>query len=90
MTNMNKNEDNGRRAGGQKSREGGRGDPDKASPAAVERYLKGIKFPANKEKLTQQAKSNNAPSDVLSVISRMEDKEYNSPVDVAKEVGNVE
>ncbi len=76
--------------GGRKSSEGGRGDPEKASPAAVERYLRGIHFPAEKRELIQHAKENGAPDDVLRVLSRFEDKEYSGAVDVAKEVGKVE
>lgn len=80
----------GRREGGQKSSEGGRGNPEKASPAAVERYIKGIHFPAGKEDLLNQAKENKAPNDVMHVIKQFEDKEFNSPVDIAKEVGRIE
>lgn len=76
--------------GGRKSSEGGRGDPNKASPAAVERYLKGIHYPASKDELLRQAKDNGAPQDVMNVLNRFEDKKYGSTVDVAKEVGAVE
>jgi len=91
MTERDKNQGfGGRSEAGRKSSEGGRGNPEKASPAAVERYLKGIHFPANKGDLTDIAQQNGAPSDVMSVINRFEEKEYNSPVDIAKEVGRVE
>ena len=76
--------------GGRKASQGGRGDPEKASPAAIERYLKGIHFPAGKDDLIQQAKGNGAPDDVLRVLNRFENKEYSGAVDVAKEVGKVE
>lgn len=82
--------DEGRSIGGQKSSEGGRGNPEKASPAAVERYIKGVDFPANKQDLIEQARKNNAPSDVLNVMDRFSDREYNTPVDIAKEVGRSE
>lgn len=84
------NKHDGRIEGGRKSSEGGRGDPEKASPAAVERYLKGAKYPAKKAELQKRAKENGAPSDVMHVIERFEDKEYHSPIDIAKEVGKVE
>lgn len=83
--------DKGRSEGGKKSSDGGRGDPNKASPAEIERYLKGIHFPVKKEDLIAHAKQNKAPSDVLSVLERFDDKkEFNSPIDVSKEVGRVE
>ncbi|KIE05571.1 Uncharacterized protein NF27_DP01150 [Candidatus Jidaibacter acanthamoeba] len=87
---MVKDTKDGRVEGGKKTSEGGRGDPEKASPAAVERYLKGIHYPAGKADLEKTAKKNGAPSDVLNVLSRFDDKEYKSPIDIAKEVGNVE
>lgn len=76
--------------GGRKSSEGGRGDPNKASPAAIERYLKGIHYPAKKDDLIKQARNNGAPEDVMNVLNRFEDKKYGGTVDIAKEVGNVE
>ncbi len=77
--------------GGRKTSEGGRGNPEKASPAAVERYIKGIHFPATRADLIKQAEENDAPEDVLHVLKKFGDStEYSSAVDVAKEVGRVE
>jgi hypothetical protein len=76
--------------GGQKASEGGRGNPEKASPAAIEQYLKGINFPANKEALIKHAKKNQAPGDVLRVLNQFQEKEYHSVIDVSKEVGRIE
>lgn len=75
--------------GGKKTSEGGRGNPEKASPAAIEKYIKGIDFPADKQKLMSQAEGNSAPDDVMHVLSQFGDKEYHSPIDVAKEVGSI-
>jgi len=60
------------------------------SPATLEHYLKGIHFPCDKQDLIQQAQSNNAEKDVLSVLDQFEDGQYNSVVEVAKEVGQIE
>jgi hypothetical protein len=89
MASEGKSQNGGRSAAGQKSSEGGRGNPEKASPAAVERYLKGIHYPAGKSDLVNQAKTNNAPSDVMNVLNRFEEKQYKSTIDVAKEIGRV-
>ena len=83
-------ENNGRRMSGLKSSEGGRGNPEKASPAAVERYLKNIHFPVKRSELVNHAKQNGAPSDVMHVLGKFEDKSYQSVIDVSKEVGRVE
>ena len=84
------NRESGHRAAGLKSSEGGRGNPEKASPAAIERYIKGIHFPADKDDLLQKAKSNGAPQDVLNVLNRFTEKEYSSVVEVAKETPHAE
>jgi hypothetical protein len=76
--------------GERKASEGGRGNPDKATTAAIERYLKGIRYPAQKEDLVHRAEDNGAPQDVMKVLNNFEDKEYGSTVEVAKEVGKVE
>ena len=86
---MSTNRDNDRNTN-QTEHEDGRGDPDKASPAAIERYLKGINFPSNKQGLISRAKENNAPDDVLRVLDRFEEKDYHTVIDVSKEVGRVE
>ena len=75
---------------GEKSSAGGMGSPKKSSPAAVERYLNGINFPADKENLIKQAQENQVPEDVLQVLNQFEDKEYESAIDVSKEVGRIE
>ncbi len=80
----------GRSEGGQKASQGGRGDPQKASPSAVERYLKGIDYPATKEDLIEHAEDMGAPSDVMNVLRRMPDQDYDSPIDIAKGVGEAE
>lgn len=76
--------------GGKKASEGGRGNQQKASPVAIENYLKGIKYPADKNKLLEQAKNNKAPQDVMNILNKFGGKEYNSPIDVSKELGNLQ
>lgn len=61
-----------------------------AIPAAIERCLKGIHYPASKDDLLKQAKGNGAPEYVLNILSRFEDKKYNTIINVSKEVGQVE
>lgn len=80
----------GTHEGGVKSSQGGRGDPHKASPAAVEKYLKGINFPSEKEQLINCARTNGAPEDVLYVLERFDSrKTYKSVIDISKEMHNL-
>lgn len=80
----------GQHISGQKSSVGGRGNPEKASPAAIERYIKGASFPASKKDLISQAQKNSAPDDVMSVLRRFAEKQYNNVTEIAKEVGRAE
>ena len=61
-----------------------------ASPAKIQQCLKGAHYPSNKEDLVNLAKKNNAPSDVMSILGLIPEKEYISPAHVMKEVGNLE
>jgi hypothetical protein len=69
------------------SRSGGVGH---VSPAIVEKYLKGMHYPAEKGKLVDNAKSKDAPNDVMDLINKLPDKTYNSPIDITKEIGKIE
>ena len=60
----------------------------KINPIEVERYLKGIHYPASKEDLVNQAESNEAPQEIIDFLNNFEDKEYGSTIDVTKEAGH--
>ncbi|MHB1295182.1 MAG: DUF2795 domain-containing protein [Anaerolineae bacterium] len=57
------------------------------SPIQVQQHLKGIHYPAGRQELLKQAKSNKAPEEVVALIERMPDQTYNSPAEVSKAVG---
>ena len=59
------------------------------SPANVEKYLKGIDFPAKKRDLMEQARKNAAPQEVIQVIQQLPDQEFRGPQDVMKAYGNI-
>jgi hypothetical protein len=61
----------------------------RVSPAQVEKSIKGIRFPASKQDLVQQAESNNANEDVLNILENVPDKQFNSPVDISKAIGKM-
>ncbi len=54
------------------------------SPIQVEKFIKGIEFPCDKEDLIDCATANHAPADVLDLIEEFPEQEFNSPVDVAR------
>ena len=59
------------------------------SPASVEKYIKGIDFPANKQKLVEQAKTNGAPNEVINTLQQLPGDKFNSPADIAKAYGQM-
>ena len=62
----------------------------RASLAEIEKFLKGIDFPASKQDLIQYAEDNNAPEHVIEVLNNMPDQQYGSAADVAKGIGSAE
>ena len=75
------NDNNG---GDNNNGEGGGG----KNPIDAQRHLSGVDYPASKEDLVSEAKSQDAEQDVIDALQNMPDKEYNSPTDVTQALGN--
>jgi len=58
----------------------------KLDPGMIMQILRGINFPARKQDIVQQARTNNASSDVMGAIDKLPDREYQNENDVAQEV----
>ena len=56
----------------------------KVSAAELQMYLKGINYPADKQKLVQTARSNGATQQVMEFIDRLPSQQYKSPIEVEK------
>ncbi len=52
--------------------------------AELEKYLKGVDYPASKSDLVDKARSNGAPGEVIDKINNLSESQFNSPVDVSK------
>jgi hypothetical protein len=61
----------------------------KGSAAELEKYLKGIDFPASKDDLLKKARDNGAPQEVLDMINGFTESRFNSPIDVSKAFGEI-
>ena len=77
----------GRHEGGRKGGQGGRGGRISVSPATVEQYIVGIDYPCEKDDLIEQARANDAPEEVIHALQQCEERQYDSPTDVAQEIG---
>ena len=51
-------------------------------PDQIMKFAKGVKFPTSKQDLVSALKNNNAPKEVISVLDKLPDKNYNSPQDL--------
>ncbi|QTP55067.1 DUF2795 domain-containing protein [Billgrantia sulfidoxydans] len=60
------------------------------SPANITHHLQGVDFPARRDDLIAQAQANGAEDEVLEVVRRLPEQEYESMADVTKGVGEVE
>jgi hypothetical protein len=59
------------------------------SAAEVQKFLKGMDYPAGKKEIVSQAKKNKAPKAVLGVLNKIDDQQFNSTTDVSKAIGKI-
>lgn len=62
----------------------------KTAPIQVQKYLKGMNYPASKEELIKQAQKNSATDDVISMLEQIKTNKFNTPADVSKALGESE
>ena len=60
------------------------------SPNELNQGLRGIDFPADKQDLVQQARSNNADDALIQELQSMPDKQFNSMSDVTNSLGQTD
>lgn len=57
------------------------------TPAEVEKFLKGVNYPARKEDLVKHVKQE--MQQIITVLQQLPDETYNRPTDVAKAFGEI-
>ena len=60
------------------------------SPIEIEKFLKGMNYPANKGDIIAKARENDASEEVISALEKMPDREYESPADVNRALGEAQ
>ncbi len=60
------------------------------NPIQVQKYLKGVDYPASKQDLLRTAEEEGADDNVLETLRMLPDMEFNSPNDVAEAIGDLE
>ncbi len=62
----------------------------KVNPIQLQKYLKGMNYPASKEELVKHAEQQGADENVRSVLEQLPEQEYGTPADVSQAVGQIE
>ncbi|MBD2625452.1 DUF2795 domain-containing protein [Trichormus variabilis] len=63
----------------------------KANPVELQKHLKGVDYPANKEELIEHAREQGADKQLLSLLEQLpEDEEYENPTELNKAIGEIQ
>ncbi|MBD2570536.1 DUF2795 domain-containing protein [Anabaena lutea] len=63
----------------------------KANPVELQKHLKGVDYPANKEELIEHAREQGADKQLLSLLEQLpDDEEYENPTDLNKAIGEIQ
>ena len=59
------------------------------NPIQLQKYLKGMDYPARKADLIKRAEQNGADDQVRSTLEQLPDQEFDSAADVSKAIGAI-
>ncbi len=62
----------------------------KVNPIQVQKFLKGIDYPATKQVVLRTAQEQGADENVLTTLEQLPDQEFNSPNDISEALGDLE
>jgi hypothetical protein len=61
----------------------------RASPVAIQTYLRGVDYPAQKDVLLATAWAEGAGAAVLQTLAQLPDTQYRSPIEVSRAIGRL-
>jgi len=59
------------------------------NPIQVQKFLKGVDYPVDRQKLVDTAKREGADQNVLQALQQLPERQYNGPNAVAEEMGKL-
>lgn len=59
------------------------------NPIQVEKFLKGVDYPASKDDLVKQAEKNGAGQEIRSTLQQLKENKFGSPAEVSKAIGEL-
>ncbi len=60
------------------------------NPVQLQKYLKGLDYPASKDEIVGHAERHGADQNALGTLRRLPDEKYQTPADVSQAVGKIE
>jgi hypothetical protein len=60
------------------------------NPIQIQKFLKGVDYPASKNDLLKNAEREGADEDARATLERLPDQEYESPADVSEALGKID
>ncbi|PSR12292.1 hypothetical protein C8255_26820 [filamentous cyanobacterium CCP3] len=60
------------------------------NPIQVQKFLKGIEYPASKQDVIEHAKQQGADENICSTLEQMPEDEFETPADISKAIGEIE
>jgi hypothetical protein len=60
------------------------------NPIQIQKFLKGVDYPASKNDLLKNAEREGADEDARAALERLPDQEYDSPADVSEALGKID
>lgn len=60
------------------------------SPIEIQKHLKGMDYPAQKQDLVDHAEQHGANEEIRSLLEQLPEQEYETPADVNKAIGKLE
>ena len=55
-----------------------------ANPIQIQKYLKGVDYPASKQDLIKSAKKNGADDSICASLEQLPDEDFETPADVSE------
>jgi len=63
----------------------------KANPVEIQKHLKGVDYPADKEELLKHAQEQGADKQILSLLAKLpENEEFEDPTELNKVLGQIQ
>ena len=62
----------------------------KVNPIQIQKDLKGVDYPVSKQDLIQHAQQQGADENVRSMLEQIPERQYESPTEVSKAIGDLQ